>query len=238
MCGGWLTDVDPAQTLTRPWSPPSGEHPLGADALGRDVLARTLHGGRELALVAGAAALIATSCGAVIGLWAGWSRSRVGSAVAAGADLLLALPLLLVALVIAVAVPVPWPVIVATVLGGAPLTLRVVADATRNARHTGYVEAALSRGEPTLTVLLREVVPAHRGLLSADLGIRAVLALQLATALAVLGHGPAPPSSDWAVMLRENLTGMPLNPAAVLAPAFALTVLALVIAFAARQAQR
>ncbi|MCY7343503.1 MAG: ABC transporter permease subunit [Pseudonocardia sp.] len=223
------------RTVAPPWSPPGPDLPLGADALGRDVLARVLTGGRELALTAGLSALTATTVGAALGVWAGWSRSRAAPVLTAAADLLLVLPLLLVALVAAVALPGPWAVVVGTVLGGSPLTLRVVADATRNARYTGYVEAAVGRGEPTATVLLREVLPAHAGLLGADLGVRTVLAVQLAAALAVLGYGPAPPAADWAVMLRENLPGMALNPAAVLAPAAALTLLTVVVAVAAQR---
>lgn len=224
------------RTVAPPWSPPGPDLPLGADALGRDVLARALAGGRDLALVAAGSALAATVLGVGSGLWTGWSRGRGARGVAAAADLLLALPLLLLALVAAVALPAPAAVLVGTVLGGAPLTLRVVADVTRHARRAGYVQAALARGESGATVLLREVLPAHSALVAADLGMRAVLALQLAAALSVLGFGPAPPTPDWAGMLRDNLIGLPLNPAGMLAPAAALAVLAVALAACARAA--
>ncbi|WP_235030255.1 ABC transporter permease subunit [Nonomuraea solani] len=217
---------DPAAIVAPPWAGVASGLPFGADALGRDVLARVLAGGRDLTLTSLAAALTASALGVAGGLWVGWSRGRLGRAVAGAADLLLALPLLLLALLAVVALPGPVAVIAGTVLGGTPLTLRVVADATAAARHTGYVEAALSRGEPGGTVLLREVLPAHAGLVCADLGQRLVLAVQLAAALNVLGFGPAPPAPDWAAMLRENLQGLGLNPAATIAPAVALAVLA------------
>lgn len=224
--GELLTGTDPTRTITAPWTAPGPSLPLGADGLGRDVLARVLAGGRELTAVALVAAAVASSLGVAGGLWAGWSPGRAARAAVTGADLLLALPLLLLALVAVVALPGPAAVVVGTVLGGTPLTLRVVADATRGARYAGYVEAALGRGERAGGVLLREVLPAHAGLVTADLGQRMVLALQLGAALAALGFGPAPPDPDWAVMLRENLTGIGLNPAATLAPAAALAVLA------------
>jgi len=224
------------RTVAAPWAPPGSGLPLGADALGRDVLARVLAGGRDLALVAGGSALVATVLGAGAGLWTGWSNGSVARGLAAAADLLLAVPLLLLALVAAVALPGPAAVLVGTVLGGAPLTLRVVADVTQASRGAGYVRAALGRGEPAATVLLREVLPAHSALVAADLGMRAVLALQLAAALSVLGFGSAPPAPDWAGMLRDNLVGLPVNPAAVLAPAVALAVLAAALAACARTA--
>lgn len=217
---------DPVAIVAPPWAWPAPGLPLGADGLGRDVLARVLAGGRDLTLTSLAAALTASALGVAGGLWVGWSRGRLGRAVAGAADLLLALPLLLLALLAVVALPGPAAVVLGTVLGGTPLTLRVVADATAAARHAGYVEAALSRGEGGGAVLLREVLPAHAGLVGADLGQRLVLAVQLAAALNVLGFGPAPPAPDWAAMLRENLQGPGLNPAATIAPAVALAVLA------------
>ncbi|MGP4101271.1 ABC transporter permease subunit [Nonomuraea sp. KM90] len=217
---------DPAAIVAAPWAEVASGSPLGADALGRDVLVRVLAGGRDLTLTSLAAALTASALGVAGGLWVGWSRGRLGRAVAGAADLLLALPLLLLALLAVVALPGPAAVIAGTVLGGTPLTLRVVADATAAARQAGYVEAALSRGETGGAVLLREVLPAHAGLVCADLGQRMVLAVQLAAALNVLGFGPAPPAPDWAAMLRENLQGLGLNPAATIAPAVALAVLA------------
>jgi peptide/nickel transport system permease protein len=223
---GDLLGGDPLRTVTTPWAPPGPALPLGADGLGRDVLARVLAGGRQLTLVALGSAIVASTLGLAAGLWAGWSASAAARALRSGADLLLALPLLLVALVAAVRLPGPAAVLVGTVLGGTPLTLRVMADATRGARHAGYVEAALTRGESPVGVAVREVLPAHAGLAAADLGQRTVLAVTLGAALAALGFGPPPPAPDWAVMLRENLTGIGLNPAATLAPALALAVVA------------
>lgn len=229
-----LTGHDPTRIVTAPWASPRPGLPLGADGLGRDVLARVLAGGVEPALVALVAALAATTLGTACGLWAGWSQHPAARALLAGSDLLLALPLLLLVLLAAVALPGPAAVVVGTVLGGAPLTARLVAAATRDVANSGYVEAALVRGERTGAVLVREVLPAQTGLVGADLGLRAVLALQLATTLAVLGFGPPPPAPDWAVMLRENLPGLTLNAWGVLAPALALALLAGTLAAATR----
>ena len=227
---GALVGGDPLRIVGAPWSPPRPGLPLGTDVLGRDVVARVLAGGVELLATAAGAALLATALGAVGGLWLGWSRTRAARLLITGIDLLVAVPLLLLVLVTAVSLPGPAAVIVGTVVGGAPLTVRIVADATGRARRAGYVEAALVHGERPAVVLGREVLPAHAPLVAADLAARAVLALQLAAALSVLGFGPAPPAPDWAAMLRENLPGLPVNPAAVLAPAAALGLLAAVLA--------
>ncbi|REE95069.1 ATP-binding cassette domain-containing protein [Thermomonospora umbrina] len=224
--GGGLAPHDPAASIGVPWAPPGDGAVLGTDSAGRDVLSRLLAGGRELTLTALAASLIAGVLGLAAGLVAGWWPA--GRWLTAAADLLLALPFLLVALVLAVAVPAPAAVIVGTVCGGAPLGLRVVRDVVRDARRAGYVEAARCRGESAGAILVREVLPSVAGLASADLVLRFIMALQLTAAFGMLGLGPEPTDADWGLMLRENLPGSSLNPASLVAPAAALTVLSLV----------
>ncbi|GAA1461696.1 ABC transporter permease [Nocardiopsis exhalans] len=232
--GGWLAPYDPTSTAGAPWQPPNPAHLLGTDALGRDVWSRVLAGGGRLLTVSVAAALCASALGIAGGLVAGWSGGPLARLLTACADFLLALPSLLLALVAAIALPWQTAVVVATVCGGAPLTLRVVRDAVRTIRTSGYVEAALLRGETTASVLLREVFPAMRGLVSADLGLRLVVAIQVCAALGVLGLGATPPAPDWALMLRENMTGVATNPWAVAAPAIALGATTVLFALAAQ----
>ncbi|MFI0772385.1 ABC transporter permease [Streptomyces sp. NPDC021218] len=238
LLGRQLAPYDPERPVAVPWSPPSGRLPLGADALGRDVLSRVVSGGARLLTVSLAASAAALLCGVVLGLVAGWGSASVGRAVRWVCDLLLAVPALILALVLAVALPGATAVVVASVLSGAPLTARVVGARCAEVRDSGYVRSAIERGERTPTVLVRELLPAMSGLIAADAGLRLVTALQLATALAVLGLGPQPPAPDWALMLSENLPGASLNPAALLAPAVPLALTAWLLASAARAAGR
>ncbi|UOE21868.1 ABC transporter permease subunit [Thermobifida halotolerans] len=220
------------------WQAPGPGHPLGTDGLGRDVWSRVLAGGRDLVATAAVAAVAASAVGVAGGLVAGWAGRIADQALTGAADLLLAVPSLLLALVVAVAVPGRAAVVVATVCGGAPLTLRVVRDAVHDVRHAGYVEAARARGERPASVLVREVLPAMRGLVAADLGLRLVIAVQIASALGLLGFGAAPPAPDWALMLRENMPGVAANPAAVAAPAAALGLVTVTLALAVQTAAR
>ncbi|MFB9473672.1 ATP-binding cassette domain-containing protein [Nonomuraea salmonea] len=227
VCGGAFAPHDPAASIGMPWAPPGAAWPLGTDVAGRDVLSRVLAGGRDLTLTALVAAMTAALAGVAGGLVAGWAGGRTGRWLTALADLLLAAPFMLTALVLAVALPAPAAVVAGTVCGGAPLGLRMVRDLVRQARHTDYVEAARCRGETAVSIVVREVLPSVAGLASADVVLRFVMAVQLAAAFGMLGLGPQPPAPDWGSMLRENLPGATLNPAALVAPAAALTVLAL-----------
>ncbi|GGX81497.1 hypothetical protein GCM10010358_39810 [Streptomyces minutiscleroticus] len=236
--GRYAAPHPPERTVAAPWAPPGGEHLLGTDALGRDVLSRVLAGGTHLLTVSLLTAAAAVVCGTALGLTAGWTGGRTAHAVRALCDLLLAVPALVLALVLAVALPGTTAVVVAAVLSGAPLTARIVTAQCAHLRDSGHVLAAVERGERTSAVLVHEVMPALRRLVAADAGLRLVTALQIAAALAVLGLGPQPPTPDWALMLSENLPGAALNPMALLAPAIPLAGCAWMIAAAARAAAR
>ncbi|AQS66749.1 ABC transporter permease [Streptomyces pactum] len=236
--GRYAAPHPPERTVAEPWLPPGGQHLLGTDVLGRDVLSRVLAGGTELLTVSLLAALAAVVCGTALGLAAGWSGGRTARSVRALCDLLLAVPALVLALVLATALTGATAVVVAAVLAGAPLTARVVGTQCAHLRDSGHVHAAVERGERTPAVLVHEVLPNLRRLVAADAGLRLVTALQIAAALAVLGLGPQPPAPDWALMLSENLPGAALNPLALLAPAVPLAGCAWVFAAAAGTAAR
>ncbi|MEU3271218.1 ABC transporter permease [Saccharomonospora sp. NPDC006951] len=236
--GGHVAPRDPSAVVGPPYSAPGETGLLGTDGLGRDVLSRVLAGGSDLVLVSLLAALAATTIGVAGGLLTGWSDGWTARSLISAADVLLAVPQLLIALVAAVAMPGPAAVVIATVCGGSPLTLRVVRDATRLTRGAGFVEAARCRGERGPVLLTREVLPSLTGLVTADAGMRFVMAIQLASALSLLGFGAQPPEADWALMIRENLPGSGLNAAGVLAPALVLAAVAGAAAATAAHAGR
>jgi peptide/nickel transport system permease protein len=75
----------------------------------------------------------------------------------------------------------------------------------------------------------RELVPALRGTVLATLGLRFVEAMYLVAGAAFLGIGPQPPQADWAVMVRENVPGLLLNPWGALAPCAAIALTGIAI---------
>ncbi|MFD8493749.1 ATP-binding cassette domain-containing protein [Amycolatopsis sp. NPDC059657] len=222
LCGGLFAGVVPDG---EPWATPAAGHPLGTDVLGRDVLARVLTGGAGLLAIALPAGFVTTAAGALLGLAAarGAGLERIVARISAG---VLMIPAVLVVLICAAVLSYWSAVAVVMLLFGVPMSARVVYATARPLRRAGFVEAAVARGERPLAVVVRELLPAVAGTVLADLGLRMVTALQLAVSVTVLGLGPQPPSPDWALMLRENLPGVALNPWSVLAPAAALALLA------------
>lgn len=200
---------------------------LGADHLGRDVLAVLLDGGTTLVLLPVLATLLGTAVGVALGLLTGWYPGRAAAAVTRAGELLLAIPpLLLTVLAVYAFADSGLAVLVSVVaLLGVPATVRYARAATVTVAGRGYVDHAVALGESTPAVLVREVLPAMLGPVLADAGLRLVAAVYVVASLGFLGVIDAG-DAGWAGMIADNITGAGLNVWAVLAPA------ACIVAFA------
>lgn len=228
---GPLTATEsPTAQVGQPFGPPSAAHPLGTDTLGRDVAARVLHGGwMVLGLAVGATAL-ATLAGVLAGVILGLLPRPVAEPLMRAADLLTVFPALLLVLLFATAMPdSDAAVLLAVALASAPFSLRVVRAATRRVAASGYVMAARARGDAWWPVMRYDVLPNIAGTVYADAGIRFVAAVHLTATAGFLGLGQGAPTASWGRMIRENLSGLELNPSAVLAPTLLLMAFAVAV---------
>ncbi|MFJ9319618.1 ABC transporter permease [Streptomyces globisporus] len=214
--------------VTAPFAAPADGAVLGGDQLGRDVLSRVLHGGTLLIGSAFLVAVVITLAATLVGITA-VLRPVLGRAVERSADIAILLPPLLGIMLIALAWPGGgrWAVIAAAIVLGTPYAVRVVASAASPLTTAGYVEAALTRGESTTYIALREILPNLRGTLLTLFGLRFVEAFYVIAMAGFLQIGPQPPASDWSLMVRENASGILLNPWAVIAPSLAIALLAI-----------
>lgn len=228
LAGPWLAPHTIDAPVTATYAEAGDGALLGGDQLGRDVWSRLLHGGTELigsALLIGVAVTaLATVLGCLSAL-----RPRLGTALERTADTAILLPPVLGIMLVALAWPDGgrWAVILAAVVLGTPYAVRVVAAAAAPMAAAGYVEAALMRGESTLSVATRELLPNLRATVLALFGLRFVEGVYIISMAAFLQIGPQPPEADWALMIRENAPGILLNPWAVLAPSLAIALLAI-----------
>lgn len=206
---------------------PSGEAWLGGDRLGHDVFSRLLHGGWGLLLVAVIIALLVTGCAAVLGSVAAL-YPRVGAWIERAADLGVLLPPVLAMLLFMLSWPESGAVglVIICVVAGTPYTARVFAAAAAGVAASGFIEAARGRGEGAAYLVVRELLPNLRETLLTQLGLRFVEAMYLVSTAAFLQLPTTLGDANWAVMVRENASGILLNPAAVLAPSLAIGLLA------------
>ena len=226
--GPYFAPYSPSALPGIPFSPPSRTFWLGNDYLGEDVFSRVLSGGRTVILYGALATLLAYAVGGTIGLFAGYTRSRLDDLLMRSMDVLLAFPPILFLLVIATGAGANiWALVIAIAVIHVPSIARILRAAALEVSVRGYVEAAIARGDRTHVILRREILPNIWGTIVADGGPRFTVSILLVAAVNFLGLGLSPPAADWAMMISENRSGITINLWAVVAPALmigALTV--------------
>jgi peptide/nickel transport system permease protein len=211
--------------------------PLGGDALGRDVLARLLQGGRLSLGVATVAVVLALALGGLAGAAAGFVGGRTDRAITAVADFTIVLPLIYVVVTLRAAMPavlepatVFWTMAVVMALASWPVPARGVRAVIAAERQKAYAEAAYAAGGGPWRILLRHLLPAAAGQVATH-GMLLFPAFIFAEAtLSFVGLGFAEPSASWGVMLQDaaRVSAM-LEAPWLLAPAGAIVVTVLAV---------
>jgi len=198
--------------------PPSGAHPFGTDALGRDLLARVAHGALDTLLLALAIGVAALLTGVLLGLLPRLSGPLVDTVNAVP-------PVLLALLVTAVVGSGPaTPALAVGAVAWAPLAAHTSA-LLRQERAALHVTATRGLGAGRWYLLRHELLPALLPPVTRHALLRLPgIALALAS-LAFLGLGAQPPSPEWGLLLAENQPYAERAPWAVLAPAIVLALL-------------
>ena len=212
----------PTALLTLPFAKPSGQFPLGADFLGRDVLSRVLDGGWLLLLMAVAATALGIVAGAAAGISAAYLRGRPDGLIMRTVDVILAFPQLVFALLLlSILGPKLWLIVLAVGLTHAPAVARVLRSATLDISERDFVKVAELQGMRPATVMAKEILPSLSTPLMVEAGLRLTYSIIIMAGLAFLGFGQPPPSPSWGTMINENRAGLALNPWAVIVPAAA-----------------
>jgi peptide/nickel transport system permease protein len=205
---------------------PSAAHWLGTDHLGRDILTRVLLGGQQAMITTFLAALLAVGWGAFVGVSAGYVGGWFDELVMRVIDAFQAMPWLLFVMLLVAILGNSLPVLV-LVLGfcyGLP-SARVARSATLDIVARDYIAAARSRGEPTLTIILHELLPNVRDVILVDGAMQWSWMLLWFSSLSFLGLGVSPPNADWGLMISDVRLYLPVIPWAAVAPMIALSSL-------------
>ena len=185
-----------------------------------------LWGGRSVLFSATLATLLAYGLGGTVGLIAGYSRSPIDPILMRTVDVIRAFPpLLFFFLLVAGAGTSNLVLIIGVALVQAPGIARLIHTATVEVSLRGYVEAAVARGDRTVTILRREILPNIVIPLIADLGLRYTFSILFVITVYFLGLGIQPPNANWALMISENREIMSINPWSIFMPAALIALL-------------
>ena len=201
-------------------APPSGAHWLGTDRLGRDMLARLIHGGRISLTVAILAPLIGLVIGGALGIVAGYFRGPLETVVVGGVDVLLAFPPLVLAL--AITAYLGQTVANLTYIIGIlsiPAFTRVARAATLSLAKREFILAARAMGATELRILLRELLPNVILPLMAFFLLAVAVTIVVEGALSFLGLGVPPPAPSWGGMIGEGRESLETAPSLAFLPA-------------------
>ncbi|GAA3567281.1 ABC transporter permease [Amycolatopsis ultiminotia] len=226
------TAVDLADALR----PPSGAHWFGTDQLGRDVLARVLHGAAPSWSLGLGATVFALAGGILLGLLAALAGRVADHLLLRATDLLLSLPPLLLALLaVTVLGTGRTNVMLAVAIAFIPVYARMVRSEVLAVRRSGYVEAAVGLGVPRVVLALRHVVPNTLGPLSVLGTIGFGSAILYGSGLSFLGLGARPPAPEWGAMLSEGRSFLASAWWVGVFPGLAITVSVLAVTVLGRQ---
>jgi peptide/nickel transport system permease protein len=187
--------------------PPSAEHWMGTDKLGRDILSRLIVGARPALIIPIGVVLFAVLLGAPLGALAGYKGGWLDEVIMRITDLFLAFPSLLLAMAIASALGRGLDkAAFALVISWWPWYTRLVRGVTISLKERYFVEAAQAIGVRDSMIILRHILPNTISPIlvqaTVDLGT-VILAMG---GLAFLGLGTQPPSPDWGLMVSDGRT--------------------------------
>jgi peptide/nickel transport system permease protein len=204
--GGLIAPHDPlAADLRDTLAPPSVDHWFGTDRLGRDSFARVMEGGREILVLAPAAALLATVLGTTLGLVTGFRRGVVDDMLSRMFEALLALPVVVFGAVLLAALGSSRPaIIVAVAIPLSPIVARSVRAAVLAERELEYIDAARTRAESSGYIMVREVLPNVRAVVLVEFVVRVAYAVFAIATLGFIGLGVQPPTPDWGRQIFEH----------------------------------
>jgi peptide/nickel transport system permease protein len=201
----WQVDVEAVDVLGA-LSPPSLDHPMGTDDVGRDILARFNAGARISLAVATIVTLASMVVGGLLGIIGGLLRGWVDAAISTVMDGILAFPPLVFA--IAVAIALGAGVESATIgitVAAIPFYARLLRSDVLKIREMSYVEAATAAGISFPGLVVRHIAPQLYSTLFIEAAAVFGFSIMTLAGLGFVGLGAQPPTPEWGNMITEGL---------------------------------
>lgn len=203
--------------------PPSWRHPFGTDANGRDLLARTLFGGKISLLVGLLATFVSAVVGVAWGAVAGYVGGRVDSVMMRVVDILFALPFMFLVIVLVVVFGRHFILFFAAIGAVEWLTMaRIIRGQTLSLRNREFVRAAQLMGLSSGRILWSHIFPNLRPIVIVYTTLTVPNVMLTESFISFLGLGIQEPMTSWGVLLRQGAVNMLSAPLQLFFPALFL----------------
>jgi peptide/nickel transport system permease protein len=229
----WFTSHDPNEVdVYARLLPPSAEHWLGTDQLGRDIYSRLLYGGRVAMKVSIVAISIAMAIGIVLGMLAGYGPLWLDRLLMIGFDTIRSFPTIMFAMaIVALVGPSLNTVIGVIIIASIPVYARVVRTQTLALRERDFIVAERAMGASTGRILFRHVMPniAAPLFILASMDVPVIVGME--AGLSFLGLGVSPPTASWGSILNDGYSYIRNSPWPIIAGGIPLILVTLGFTF-------
>jgi peptide/nickel transport system permease protein len=229
-----VAQYDPGKThILDKYLAPSLEHPMGTDGLGRDVLVRSMDGGRISLLVGLSAMLLAIIIGTSVGAIAGFYGGLVDNLLMRLADIMLTIPTLFLAIVLIQllrAGVIPFlsagiaPIVFVIAVTSWMPAARLVRAAYLSIKQKEFIDAARAAGAKNARLIVRHILPNAMSPIIVAATLRVGAAIITEAGLSFLGMGVQPPTATWGNMLTNAQSEMDYAPWTAIFPGLFLFI--------------
>ncbi len=222
-----LTPYEPNKMdIINKLQPPSAEHWLGTDSLGRDTLTRIMFGARTSLIIGISVMVISSVAGIVLGLVAAYFGGFTYHIIMRLMDALMAFPMLLLALLVASLLGTGMlNVIIALGIGMIAAPCRLMCGVAMSVKQNDYVLSATAMGMSNRRLMFQEILPNAFAplLVMITIGIGAVILAE--AGLSFLGIGITPPTATWGGMVNDGYKFLTTHPVLAISPGVAIMLI-------------
>jgi ABC-type dipeptide/oligopeptide/nickel transport system permease subunit len=224
--GPYIAPRDPYEfDLSKARLPPSLEHPLGADELGRDILSRILVGARYTFGLSVLSVIAGASIGTLLGLISGYRGGLWDTVIQRVNDILLAFPTILLAIaLVAFLGQGVHSLVIAIAVSSMPVYVRLVRASVLQVVTEDYVVAAKMLGLSEWSIMVKHILSNVMAPVLVQLSYHMGLAILIASALGFLGLGVPPPSPEWGAMIGSGRVYLFRSPHIVVFPGLVISI--------------
>ena len=215
--------------LTSMKKPPSAEHIMGTDAMGRDLFSRLLYGGRYSLALGFAASIFSTVVSIILGCLAGYFGGWTETIIMRAMDVLSALPSILLCIIVSVALGDGFfNTVLALSIGQIPASVRMMRAQILSERGAEYLEACETINCSKVSIMFKHLLPNTISPMIVCLTMGIGDNITMAASLSYIGLGVQPPTPEWGALLSDARSYMMSYPYMIIFPGIfiAITVLA------------